>query len=135
MLFVRGSHLPDLPHKLGGFNRSMQHHLKNDLFKDGVALLTFSGKVAMLQIRRGNARRISARTPWKRQVFLSPLGRNHALRAELLPDVGVIPLAVELGVGQHQPDPCLLEAVSTTAGKFAQSFHGSRRAICASRDC
>jgi hypothetical protein len=24
------------PHKSGGFDRSMQHHLRNDLFKDGV---------------------------------------------------------------------------------------------------
>src|ERR1700730_6210311 len=40
--------------------------------------------------------------------FLSAFGRDHALRPELLPDVGVIPLAVELGVGQHQPDARLL---------------------------
>ena len=40
--------------------------------------------------------------------FLPALGGDHTLRAELLPDVGVIPFAVELGVGQHQPDPCLL---------------------------
>jgi len=31
--------------------------------------------------------------------FFSALGGNHALCAESLPDVGVIPLAVELGVG------------------------------------
>src|SRR5450759_4619948 len=31
--------------------------------------------------------------------FLSTLGRDHTLRPKLLPDVGVIPLAVELGVG------------------------------------
>src|ERR1700721_1495562 len=40
--------------------------------------------------------------------LLSTLGGNHTLRPELLPDVGVIPLAVELSVGQHQPDPRLL---------------------------
>src|SRR6202165_589107 len=39
--------------------------------------------------------------------FLSALGGDHALRPELFPDVGVIPLAVELGVGQDQPNACL----------------------------
>src|SRR5215470_12297184 len=38
--------------------------------------------------------------------LLFALGGNHALRSKWLPDVGVIPLAVELGVGQHQPDAC-----------------------------
>src|SRR5271167_4913665 len=40
--------------------------------------------------------------------FLSALGWNYALRAELLADVGVVPFAVELGIGQHQPDARLL---------------------------
>lgn len=40
--------------------------------------------------------------------FLSALGEDHTPRPELLPDVGVIPLAVELGVGQYQPDARLL---------------------------
>jgi hypothetical protein len=40
--------------------------------------------------------------------FLSALGRDHTLRPELLPDVGVVPLAVKLDVGQHQPDARLL---------------------------
>jgi hypothetical protein len=40
--------------------------------------------------------------------FLSALGGDHALRSELLPDVGMISLAVEFGVGQHQPDARLL---------------------------
>ena len=40
--------------------------------------------------------------------FLSTLGGDHALRSELLADIGVIPLAVEFGVGQHQPDARLL---------------------------
>jgi hypothetical protein len=31
--------------------------------------------------------------------FLSALGRDHTLRPELLADIGVIPLAVEFGVG------------------------------------
>jgi hypothetical protein len=35
--------------------------------------------------------------------FLSAFGGNYTLRPELLPDVGVIPLAVEFGIGQHQP--------------------------------
>ncbi len=39
--------------------------------------------------------------------FRPALGRNHALRAESHPDVAVIPLAAELGVGPHQADPCL----------------------------
>jgi hypothetical protein len=34
--------------------------------------------------------------------FLSALGGDYTLRPELAPDEGVIPLAVELGVGQHQ---------------------------------
>src|ERR1700675_3473131 len=40
--------------------------------------------------------------------FLAALGGDHALRPELAPDVGVISLAVELGVGQHQADARLL---------------------------
>src|SRR5258708_38232272 len=40
--------------------------------------------------------------------FLSALGGDHALRPELFPDVGVIPFAVELGVGQDQPNARLL---------------------------
>ncbi len=42
--------------------------------------------------------------------LLPALGGNHALRPELLLDVGVIPLAVELGVGQHQPDAGVLRS-------------------------
>src|SRR5580698_3900446 len=34
--------------------------------------------------------------------FLSALGRDYTLRPELAPDVDVISLAVERGVGQHQ---------------------------------
>src|SRR5487761_257923 len=59
--------------------------------------------------------------------FLATLGGNHALGAEPLTDISVIPLAVELGVGW--------EAASTMAGKFAPSFHGPRRARCESRNC
>jgi hypothetical protein len=40
--------------------------------------------------------------------LLPALGRNHALRSEALADVGMIALAVELGIGQHQPDAGLL---------------------------
>jgi hypothetical protein len=40
--------------------------------------------------------------------LLSTLGRDHTPRPELLPDVGVIPFAVEFGVGQHQTDARLL---------------------------
>jgi len=36
------------------------------------------------------------------------LGGDHTLRPELLPDIGMIPLAVEFGVGQHQADARLL---------------------------
>lgn len=53
--------------------------------------------------------------------FFSPLGGDHTVRSELLTNVGVIPLAVEFGIGQHQPD--------------GQSFHGPRRALCDSRNC
>ena len=42
--------------------------------------------------------------------LLPALGGDHTLRPELLPDVGVIPLAVELGVGQHQPDARILRS-------------------------
>src|SRR5580698_10682916 len=42
--------------------------------------------------------------------FLSALGRDYALRPELAPDVGVISLAVEFGVGQHQPNARLLRS-------------------------
>ncbi|MGH9688084.1 MAG: hypothetical protein ACRD5K_13445, partial [Candidatus Acidiferrales bacterium] len=40
--------------------------------------------------------------------FLSAFSRDHTLRSEFLPNVGVISLAVELGAGQHQADACLL---------------------------
>jgi hypothetical protein len=40
--------------------------------------------------------------------FLPAFGGDHALRPQLLADIGVIPLAVEFGVGQHQPDARLL---------------------------
>src|SRR5271169_3868646 len=46
--------------------------------------------------------------PMDAPSFLSALGRNHTLRPELLPDVSVIPFAVEFGVGQHQADARLL---------------------------
>src|SRR5208283_3155563 len=36
--------------------------------------------------------------------FLSALGGDHTLRSQLLTNVGVISLAVEFGIGQHQPD-------------------------------
>ena len=44
----------------------------------------------------------SARTRWMRQFFFA-LDEDDALRPELLPDVGVIPFAVEFRVGQDQP--------------------------------
>ena len=67
--------------------------------------------------------------------FLSAFGGDHALRSESLADVSMIALAVELRVGQHQPDVGCWEAASTTAGKFAQSFHGPRRASCDNTNC
>ena len=42
--------------------------------------------------------------------LLSALGRDYALRPELAPDVGVISLAVERGVGQHQTNARLLRS-------------------------
>jgi len=42
--------------------------------------------------------------------FLSALGGDHTPRSQLLTNVGVIPLAVELGVGQHQPDARILSS-------------------------
>ena len=67
--------------------------------------------------------------------FLSPLGGDHTVRSELFPNVGVVPLAVEFRIGQHQPNGGCWEAVATTAGKFAQSFQGPRRALCDNRNC
>src|SRR6266403_366903 len=52
--------------------------------------------------------------------FLPPLGGNHALRSEAFADEGVIALAVELRVRQHQPD----------AGLLGSSFDDGRQ-ICA----
>jgi hypothetical protein len=49
--------------------------------------------------------------------FLSAFGRNHALRSEMFTNVGVIAFAVELRVGQHQPD----------AGLFGSSFDNGRQ--------
>jgi hypothetical protein len=40
--------------------------------------------------------------------FLSALSGNHALRSEVLADVGMIALTVEFRVGQHHPDAGLL---------------------------
>ena len=40
--------------------------------------------------------------------FLPTLGGNHTLRSKFLSNVGVIPLAVELRIGQHQPNAGLL---------------------------
>ena len=56
--------------------------------------------------------------------FLPTLGGDHALGPELLPDISVIPLAVEFGIGQHQPDAGLLgggfdRTVSPTAWSLA----------------
>jgi hypothetical protein len=67
--------------------------------------------------------------------FLSALGGDHAQCPELLPDVSVIPFAVELCVGQYRPDARFSEVASTTAGKFAQSLHRPLRAICDNRNC
>lgn len=53
--------------------------------------------------------------------FLSSLGGDHALRSELLTNVSMIPLAVELGIGQHQPDGCLLRG--------RRDYRGQIRAI------
>src|ERR1700758_4101927 len=50
--------------------------------------------------------------------LLAALGGDHALRPELAPDVGVISLAVELGVGQHQPDARLLGSGCDDGGQI-----------------
>jgi hypothetical protein len=42
--------------------------------------------------------------------LLSALGGDYALRPELSPDVGMVSLAVEFGVGQHQPNARLLRS-------------------------
>ena len=42
--------------------------------------------------------------------FLPTLRRDHALRSEPLPVVGVVPLAVKFRIGQHQPDARLLRS-------------------------
>jgi hypothetical protein len=50
--------------------------------------------------------------------FLSALGGDHALRPELAPDVGMISLAVELGVGKHQADARSLGSCFDDGGKI-----------------
>jgi hypothetical protein len=67
--------------------------------------------------------------------FLSTLGGDNTLRSELLPNVGVISLAVEFASASTSPMRVCWEAVLTTAGKFAQSFHGPRRAVCDNKNC
>ena len=67
--------------------------------------------------------------------FLSALGRDHTLRSELLADIGVIPLAVELGVGQHQPDARLLGSRFDDGGQIRTIVPWPRRAICDNRNC
>src|SRR5271167_2658374 len=51
--------------------------------------------------------------------FLPALGGNHTLRSESLADVGVITLAIELGVGQHQPDARLLGSGFDDGGQIS----------------
>ena len=68
--------------------------------------------------------------------FLPALGGNHALCSELLPNIGMIPLAVEFGVGQHQPDarlraPRPVERLC----EFARSRRSRFRAICDNTNC
>jgi hypothetical protein len=63
--------------------------------------------------------------------FLAALGGNHALRAELLTDVGMVPLAVELGIGQHQADARSLGSRFDDSGQIRaivpRSVRGSRK--------
>ncbi|MGH9772072.1 MAG: hypothetical protein ACRD4Q_10300 [Candidatus Acidiferrales bacterium] len=67
--------------------------------------------------------------------FFPALGGNHALRTESLPDIGAIPLAVELGVGPYQADPCLLGSRLDDGRQIRPSFQGQRRAIWANKNC
>src|SRR6516165_5406632 len=57
--------------------------------------------------------------------FLSAFGRDHALRSKFLPNVGVISLAVELGVGQHQADGCLLRSRFDDRGQIRTVVPGT----------
>jgi hypothetical protein len=43
-----------------------------------------------------------------RQASLAALGGDRGLRSELRLNVGAIPLAIELGIGKHQPKGCML---------------------------
>ena len=67
--------------------------------------------------------------------FLSTLRGNNTLRSALLTNLGAISLAVEFGIGQPSPMRVCWDAVLTTAGKFAQSSHAPRRAVCDNRNC
>jgi len=56
----------------------------------------------------------SARAP----SFLSTLGGDDTLHPELMTNVGVITLAVEFSIGQHQSDVSLLESSFDHRGQF-----------------
>src|SRR5271167_2546023 len=49
--------------------------------------------------------------------FLSAFGGDYTLRPELAPDIGVISLAVEFGVGQHQSDARLFGSRCDDSGQ------------------
>jgi hypothetical protein len=108
-----------------GTGRQLAFDRREDAFDQRAAA------VEPVRKRPPHLRTHAAHTPG----FLSPLGGDHASRSELLTNVAVIPRAVELGIGQHQPMRVCWHAVATTVGKFAQSFHGPRRALCDNRNC
>jgi hypothetical protein len=67
-------------------------------------------------------------------AFLSALRGHPALRPELLPNIDVLPLAIESGVGQNQPDGRLLESRCDDSRQICAVVPRPRRAICDSEN-
>ena len=83
----------------GSANQAFALHRREDTFGPRRVLLESAPK------RSPHLRTHPAYAPG----FLPVLRWDHAPCPELLPGVGGVPLAVELGVGQHQSDASLLE--------------------------
>ena len=66
--------------------------------------------------------------------LLPTLGGDHTSRSQLLPNVSVVSLAVEFGVGQHQADACLLGSRFDNGRQIRTIVPGTRRAICDSKN-
>ena len=67
--------------------------------------------------------------------FLSTLRGNNTLRSALLTNLGAISLAVEFGIGQHQPDAGLLGRGFDHRGQIRAVVPRAPRAVCDNRNC